>query len=305
MQILTFFFQILFEMLYCYNEEEKIKANNPMLNNYTKFEIDYSELEEFDILLDTPFTLCVNRDGVKYDFLMKIRETAENLLFMGSGAFNPEKFSPPVFQRFAWMDDFNDSLIYYNDPTLYLQKITLGWGNGTQKRHYLEELSEIAQILINKLNYQKEKVYFYGSSAGGYMSLMLAGFVEGTTAIVNNPQTLVMNYYPRPVKEMLQASYPGMEEKEILNQFTNRLNVVEFYKSINYVPKVHYLQNIVSIADIEKHLTPFISGLKSFSDNTFAKNIIITLYANSEQGHSPVSKEETLEFINKIINNKA
>lgn len=276
-----------------------------MLNSYEKFEIDYSQLEEFKILMDTPFTLCVNRDGVQYDFLIKIREKAENLLFMGSGAFNPDKFNPPVFQRFAWIEDFNDSLIYYNDPTLYLKKITLGWGNGTKERHYLEEMSEIAQILINKLNYSNEKVYFYGSSAGGFMSLMLAGFVKGTTAIVNNPQTFVMNYYPRPVSEMLQASYPGMEQKEVVEQFAKRLDVIEFYKSINYVPTIHYLQNIVSIPDIERHLTPFIKGLKDFSDKIFKENIVIELYANSEQGHSPVGKKETIDYINKIINNKA
>lgn len=271
-----------------------------MLNKYERYEIDYSQLGNFKFEIHNPFVLCINRNGVKYEFLIKINKDLENLLFIGSGSYNPDKFNPPVFQRHAWIEDFTDSVIFYNDPTLYLNKITLGWGNGTENRHYLKEISDIANSFIEQLNYKKKNVYFYGSSAGGFMSLMLAGFVKDTTAIVNNPQVFVLNFWPNPVREMLETSYPQHSREKVIEKFSNRIDVLEFYKSINYVPSIYYLQNASAKRDIDTQLLPFISGLKDFSDELFSNKVSISLYADTEKGHTPISKEETLNYINSV-----
>jgi predicted rRNA methylase YqxC with S4 and FtsJ domains len=57
----------------------------------------------------------------------------------------------------------------------------------------------ILKILISQLKIPEYNVLFYGSSAGGFMSLMLAGMFDNSIAVVNNPQTVVHNYYQRHV----------------------------------------------------------------------------------------------------------
>lgn len=273
-----------------------------MMMNYEEKSIDYIELDRYEVSSSTePFVLSIDKNGVKFEFLIKLNENSDDLLVMGSGSYDPNKMSPPVFQRHAWLNDFSQTVIIYNDPTLYLGKITLGWGNGTVERHYLKEISEILVTLIGKLNYRYEDTFFYGSSAGGYMSLILAGFLKGTTAIANNPQTIVANFWPHPVKEMIEASYPSMTLEEALSRFPERMNVIDFYKEINYIPKINFLQNVAATRDVDKHLIPFISGLNKLSSEMFSENVRLDLYSDKEKGHSPVGKKETIEYINKVI----
>lgn len=270
--------------------------------NFEEVFIHINDLKDYIIPSSSdPFILSISKDEVKFEFLIKNIEEASNILIMGSGSYDPNKFNPPVFQRHAWIEDFSHTVIIYNDPTLYLGKITIGWGNGTEDRHYLKEVSEILDILLEKLNYKNENTYFYGSSAGGYMSLLLAGFLKGSTAIVNNPQTIVANFWPVPVREMIEASYPSMSLEEVVSRFPERMNVIEFYKSINYVPTINYLQNVAATRDVEKHLIPFISGINTLSSEIFTKNVKIELYSDEEKGHKPVSKKETIEYIENII----
>ena len=82
------------------------------------------------------------------------------------------------------MDEFEDTVIYYNDPTLYLGKLSLGWGQGELNRFYLQDIANILEIVFVKLKVDSKNVLFYGSSGGGFMSLILAGFVKGSTALL-------------------------------------------------------------------------------------------------------------------------
>lgn len=61
-----------------------------------------------------------------------------------------KKIKQPVFQRFTWAEEFDCNLIFYNDPTLYLGDVSLGWGYGNNDEHYLKVISEIIDILIKK-----------------------------------------------------------------------------------------------------------------------------------------------------------
>lgn len=274
------------------------------LKNFERIKIEFQDLKTFKMPSMDRFILEVNNNGVNFEFLFKINKSAKDLLILGSGAYDPNKMSPPVFQRHAWIDDFEETIIIYNDPTLYLGKITIGWGQGTEHRHYLQEQSQILEYIIGILEYEKESVYFYGSSAGGYMALMLSGFIKGTTALVNNPQTLVMNFWPVPVRDMLNASYPNLSKEEVEERFIHKINIVEFYKKISYVPPIHYIQNISATRDVEKHLVPFIDGLKELSEESFSTRLNLSLYANEDQGHKPLNKKETLAFINSVIQSK-
>lgn len=140
-----------------------------MINKYSKIEINYEQL--FDIKYDFKDMLLLSliKNGVSYEFLIKLNKLSEKTIIFGSGAYDNKKIAPPVFQRFTWAEEFDCNLIFYNDPILYLGDISLGWGYGNKDGYYLKVISEIIDILINKINLYKDKVNFYGSS-GGYVN---------------------------------------------------------------------------------------------------------------------------------------
>ncbi|MUK87355.1 glycosyl transferase family 2 [Ornithinibacillus sp. L9] len=274
-----------------------------MLNNYQRYTVDYNQLEGFSLPVDdSPLVLVVIKGQVKFEFLIRLNQESEKAIVFGSGAYDAtSELEPPIFQRHKWMKHFDENLIYYNDPTLYLGQINLGWGFGCQERHYLKEIALILEVLLNKAKLKRENTLFYGSSAGGFMSLMLAGFIKETVALVNNPQTIVWNYYDRHVNAMFNRAHPNLSREEIIEIYSNRLNVLSFYENINYVPKIIYLQNLASERDLTHHLTPFILGLGQMHLEDFFDRIKVELYYDKDLGHSPLRLKESVDYIKKTI----
>lgn len=270
-----------------------------MFESYRRSLVNFEDLDNFTII-ESPFLLTVTMEGVPFEFLINRKNDSDNLLVLGSGAYNPEKQKPPIFQRYTWMDDFQESVIFYNDPTLYLGEMNLGWGYGTHERHYLEELSLILSKIITKLEYKNENVSFYGSSAGGFMSMMLACSIKGSIAVVNNPQTIVSNYAKKHVRRLYGTVY-----KDGSNDFSSfikhRVNVVEFFKDKQYIPTIFYAQNLACDHDVNNHLTPFIKQIGEVDDSLLKSKITMQYYLNTEQGHNPMAKKDTLEFIKNSI----
>ncbi|MDI3410725.1 hypothetical protein QKW52_12175 [Bacillus sonorensis] len=74
------------------------------------------------------FILIVEHKQVNFEFFLNLKSSYNALLILGSGAIDPQKHSLPVFQRHSWADEIASSTIFYNDPTLYLGNINIGWG---------------------------------------------------------------------------------------------------------------------------------------------------------------------------------
>lgn len=276
-----------------------------LLDSYKHYSVKYRKLEKFTLPQeDEPFVLEIIKERVKFEFLIRLKQDSKKAIVLGSGAYDATSdLEPPIFQRHKWMKHFKENLIYYNDPTLYLGKFNIGWGFGYKDRHYLEEIASIIEILLEKMSIGKDKTLFYGSSAGGFMSLMLAGYIRDTFALVNNPQTIVWNYYDRHVNAMFNSAHPRLSREKLIEKYPERLNIVSFYERINYVPKILYLQNLASERDLTHHLNPFIEGLGKLELEDFIERVKVELYFNKDLGHSPLKQSETLFYINNTINN--
>ncbi|PEA24341.1 glycosyl transferase [Bacillus cereus] len=273
-----------------------------LLDQYKKIKIFYEQLDQIQFNMADPFILDVEWDEVHYEFLIRIKTNASNVLVFGSGAggFQEQPIGPPIFHRHSWMGEFEDTVIYYNDPTLYLGEISLGWGQGTQDRFYLKDISMILMKILAKLHVDHKNVLFYGSSGGGFMSLILAGFVKGSTALVNNPQTILTKWIPVPVNQVFNLSYPGLLREDIEEKFGDRINVLEFYNSMKYIPNIYFLQNVACEFDVQNHLLPFISGLEKIDEDCDVNQIKIDLYYDEKAGHAAVGKNETIYYINQV-----
>lgn len=273
-----------------------------MFNEFYKISINFKELKTHKLIFENPFLLEIKKNDIKYEFLIRLKKNSNKLIVLGSGAYQKSTGKLPLFHRHSWIPEFNESVIFYNDPTLYLGHLSLGWGFGTSKKHFLSEISIIIKDIVEKLKYDYENVYYYGSSAGGFMSLMLASMMKGSTAIVNNPQTILINYHQNYVNSLLKVV--GISKDEAINNFYDRIDVTYRFKKENYIPKIYYLQNILVEHDVINHLQPFLNGLITTDKDIINNRIHIELYFDPKRGHNPVSKSETIQFIEKVMYNE-
>jgi hypothetical protein len=261
-----------------------------------KYVVTLEELIDVDFPLDEPFFLLVNHEGVKYEFIIRFASDNQELIAFGSGAYNPRKYNPPVFNRHSWINDFKQSVLYYNDPTLYNNNIiTLGWGVGRHDEWYLEVIARIIGSLTHLQGIKNQDILFFGSSGGGYTSIILSTILKGSAALVNNPQIYLKKYRAGHWKNMVNACFPGLEDEIIMEKYGYRFDVTEIFGRENYIPKITYLVNINSENDFQNQLQPFLEYLNS--TELFQDQIKVLLYPSSE-GHSGVlDKSETISLI--------
>ena len=261
-----------------------------------QFVIDMDELKSADIPVNRFFHLQVNYNNVKYEFLIRFSSTNKNLVCFGSGAYDPTNFKPPVYNRHSWGSEFEESVIYYNDPTLYNDdKLTCGWGVGKNEEWYISVVADIISILAAKNEIETKNILFFGSSAGGFTSVILSTLLKGSSVLVNNPQMFLRNYNPTHFNNMINACFDDPQADTILTEYGYRFDVIELFKKKNHLPEITYAVNINSEFDVKYQLIPFIESLASFEN--FDDHIKVVLYS-SDDGHQGVlDKEETVELI--------
>lgn len=92
-------------------------------------EVPYEDLVNYELPVGYPFGLITYLKGVKYEFIIHLKEDSERMIFLGSGALNMLKEndrSRPHFNRWSWSAKFKESFILYNDPTLYIDNFLTG-----------------------------------------------------------------------------------------------------------------------------------------------------------------------------------
>lgn len=244
----------------------------------------------------------VNKYNINFNFKLYLKPNNDKLLVFSNGALNPQKNTPPVFMRAKWADDFDANCLYIDDRTIHNNGLRIGWGIGTRTRHYLEDYSTIVKKISSLLEINPEDIIYFGSSAGGFMSMMLATMHEGTTAIVNNPQTYVHKYHRPAVEKMYKTIFPTMSEKTILKNYGTRLSVTSMMKSKKHVPNILYIQNALHKPDMEAHYETFNKMLDTYKLDK--KKIIFFLYNDPIAGHNAISKEMTINIVNKWLSSR-
>ncbi|WP_414043557.1 hypothetical protein ACMGE9_01835 [Macrococcus sp. EM39E] len=244
--------------------------------------------------------IVIEKEGMDFHFIITLKEKSEKLVVFSNGAVNPKIKKPPVFMRSNWSDEMEYNAVFIDDRTIHDNNLRLGWGVGTKDRHFLEDYSEIIKKLILLIDIEDKNTFYYGSSAGGFMSLVLATMHAKTTAIVNNPQTYVYKYYESAYKAMYKKVFPDMEDAEIHKKYSDRLSITSILKKFHRTPKVYYFQNRLCKSDMDNHFNPLLKNLDKYKINS--QPIQFILYNDKESGHNPLSKNKTLSYIDMIVN---
>lgn len=236
-------------------------------------------------------------DGVPLRFFMNIRPESRRLLIFGQGHTDRKLVSLPRFQRMNWANEFEDSLMILNDPTLYLDpQMGLGWCVGTAQQYYLPIICDYISEVSAKLGVANEGMLFWGSSAGGFSSLMMSTYFPGSVAVANNPQIDVLAFKRGGVRKLLEVGFGGIGLGEARKRYPTRFSFLERIREIGWVPDIYYLQNIADDDHYRDQFLPFVTGLAALGGRSYngeSSRFVADLYRDDVALHMPVGLAKT------------
>lgn len=257
--------------------------------------LSFDELQQFTFVSGFDDEICIHHKGKSFYFLLKYNSDFNKIICFSNGAIDPSKKKPPLYQRSSWKKDFKSSCLFIDDITLHGNGLKIGWGQGKEDSFALEIVAEIIEVILKRLDYSHESTLFYGSSAGGFMSMYLGIFIKGSKVIVNNPQTNVLKYMEKSVNQMLEIVYPHLTKQQVVDKYIDRLSITKAFEKYQYIPHILYMQNRASVTDMKDHVKPFKSELNLL--NLPTENIEYYYYKHPKEGHSPLSKDQTIRLL--------
>lgn len=253
-------------------------------------------------------TIEVDVDGLSLCFFSKKLGSSDKLVVLFPGA-TTRKIGALDFQRFGWADDFEGcDVIAFTDPTISLDNnLKLGWFQAREKSFGISAAACLIKKIMSLGKYDQNKLMFFGSSGGGFVSLKLAGIFPQSVVVAINPQFYLHRYSRSHFEKMLSYSYFGLSENEVLEKYSERLSV-NFSVHDRKAPAFVF-QNVRDLHHVKFHLHPFISVFgrdhvfegRSFPDILQVKAVNVIYYDDEDSGHSPPKKSETMLMIQKVM----
>lgn len=214
------------------------------------FGIAPGEKQRFTIAPDGFAAQQLDLDG------LFVRRESSKFLIVFHGALDREKFILPRFEYQRALKEFDGSILFLQDPTLYVHKqLTLGWyiGNSVDNAHcMIKQLINIATDVL-----QPKQVLLTGSSGGGFAALAISARIPQSSALVFSPQTAIENYYKGHRRRLISSAFPELIPNiDSLSGLEDRFDMGALY-SKGSQNKVFYLQNTGDPSHLKNHCLPF------------------------------------------------
>jgi hypothetical protein len=150
------------------------------------------------------------------------------------------------------------------------------------------------------MNIKLEDTVIYGTSAGGFISIIMGIYLKGAKVIADNPQLDVSNWFcTEAVDKVINYCFDNVSTAL---KYPERFNVVEAFIKNDYVPKINLHINLCSKVDNSMQLVPFLKELEKMNKIKEYNNIEVTLHYEPEKGHEGLNQEEALTQIYKLLN---
>jgi hypothetical protein len=186
------------------------------------------------------------------------------------------------------------------DPTLYLNSyLQLGWGIGKNEEYYLENSSHILKKIIDKMGIDLSDTVIYGTSAGGYLSILTGLYLKGAAVVADNAQLDVRNWiYKDALDAVITFCFDNIGD---VLHYRERFNVVDAFEKHGYVPHTYIHVNLCSQADNSTQLVPFLQEIEKIKGIEDYRGIEIILHYEPKKGHDGLSMEEAIAFLYKVL----
>lgn len=268
---------------------------------YPEITIQEYELEKHQIQRDYMYVLRVIKDGVPYEYLINRRNDNDKLIVFNNGAVAEGNVSVPVFQRHSWAKILKTSSVFCMDPTLYLNGfLQIGWGIGKNENYYLENSSLILKKIISNMGILLENTAIYGTSAGGYLSIIMGIYLKGAKVVADNAQLDVRNWiFKDALNSVITFSFDNIGDAL---KYKERFNIVDAFEKHQYVPKIYMHVNLCSTADNSTQLVPFLKNAEKMMSIKEYQNIEVILHYAPQKGHNGIDMDEAINFLYCILN---
>lgn len=269
---------------------------------YPEVTIQYYELEQYEVERDHLYILRVIKNKVPYEYLIHRRNNNDRLIVFHNGAVAGGNVNVPVFQRHSWDKVLKTSTVFCMDPTLYLNRfLQLGWGIGKNEDYYLENSSLILKTIIEKMHIRLEDTAIYGTSAGGYLSILMGTYLKGAKVVADNAQLDVRNWiYKDALDTIITFCFDNIGDAL---KYKERFTVIDAFETMDYVPKIYLHVNVCSAADNETQLIPFLKKLATMKRIKEYNDIEVFLHYEPDKGHDGISMEDAIHFLYNILEN--
>jgi hypothetical protein len=263
-------------------------------------EIKYENLDLEFLLQNNNNNFCIYKNNYDFHFKINIKDHNDKLVVFSNGAADRKRSELPLFMRHTWSEEINANCLYIDDRTIHDSKLMIGWGIGREDSHFLREVSLIVQKITQLLEIKSDSTFYYGSSAGGFMSMILSIKHRYSKAIINNPQLILKNYIDgKPLSFIRNNFFKQYSQEEFIKKFPDRISIPYLMNAQNYVPRVLYIFNRESLEDYEKQYLPFLEELSDY--NIDQSKIEYLIYHHKSLGHNPLPKERTIKIINSAL----
>ena len=260
---------------------------------YPTVELDYGDIYKIDFCRKQLTTYIIQWDGVSFTFAIRCPPKARKAVVFGPGDVG-HRPDLPTFHRLSWAEQVPGCTIYYFDPSVYCGKSGLCWGYGTNQRWYLENIAVLIKKILDRLGIPLTDTLFFGSSGGGYMSILLAAMLHGRAIAINPQLELERDYLSR--QKRFRAAVLESEE-ELLPERTHVLRLLE---REGFFPPIQIIQNQTAQMMVIDQLLPFLDQLSQW-DKTGVEGLCIQFYNQGGGSGALPCKEDCLKFISDAL----
>lgn len=227
--------------------------------------------------------------GLPIDFELT-HNSSDVLLVVFHGALELHT-NLPIFSGARVASGLDVARLSITDPSLYLSpELPLAWHAGNR---FQPDLQGVTTRLIKKIatSVGARRLVLFGSSGGGFASLIQAASLPKATAVVANAQTNALLYHRVHVEKYIALAWGG-DRDGFIEAGGN--SAVDRFRALNSVPHVLYMQNSTDTFHIKEHLVPFI---REFAEDP---NIRL-LVGNWGEGHIAPPKELFNQTLKAVV----
>lgn len=272
----------------------------------------FEHINEITIAADPIFDFCVEQHGIRLECRLNQKVENDYLIVAPHGAIQRDEYPLPVFGRWNWDGIFKSNILTICDPSLYLDdELSVGWFAGTRYQNSPELIIDTVKKISQLLNISPNRIIFWGSSAGGYASILLSSLIDGAKFICANGQTTILAYGANHVELYRKVFDINSTAVDLAKYYPERWSAIDALQA-SYDKKRKtsgiILQNTMDRRHYEKHYIPFCNHFNLPIEGGANKylNLHSILYSH-DKGHGPepvsLSKEVIRDYLPKLFNN--
>lgn len=255
-------------------------------------------------------------ENYNLEFSFYSSEKPKGIIFFFPEAYDREK-GLVQFQRYSWAPDYTENYhcIFLSDPTINEENsISIGWFQGRCNKDLHKDLYSFILSTCAELNFNEKDIIFFGSSAGGFVSLKLSEIFHKANVVVINPQIYLHKFYLTHYSKILDYSFHNASEVELENIIKNRFSFVP-QRKYKIEGKVCIFQNTADLFHLKNHLQPMLNDLDESIPKFFHEldeieifenipkpffGLNVYYYNDPQKGHNPPVRDDTKAIIKNL-----